>query len=75
MCITFTSINAELKNFGVLLTAVGPDEVEKAVHFPGSDIRTAYGMNPASFLEKYGEDEKELFRLFNTVERIEEIVY
>jgi len=75
MCITFTNIQAELKNYGVLLTASGPDFIVKSVHFPGSDIKEAYGLNPASFLEQYGEDEKELFRLFNTVERIEEIVY
>jgi len=75
MCITYTNIQAELKNYGIMLTASGPDEVEKNHFFPGSDIREAYGLNPASFLEQYGEDEKELFRLFNTVEGIEEIVY
>jgi len=65
--ITFTSITARFKNYGIKLTALGPDDNEVPCFVPGEDIRELYGCNPAQFIEKYGEDENILFELFNSV--------
>lgn len=65
--LSFVSIEARLKNFGVMLTAVAPDQNEVPCFIEGVDIRQQYGMNPAAFIEKHGEDESVLYDLFRSV--------
>lgn len=65
--LVFNSIEARLKNYGVMLTATAPDENEVPCFIEGVDIRESYGMNPAAFIDEYGEDETVLFDLFNSV--------
>lgn len=70
MSITWTGIEAELKNYGIKLVANGPDNAEKIVFLEGADIREYYGCNPASFLDQFGNDEKMLFEAFELVNGI-----
>lgn len=68
--LSFTSIEARLKNYGITLTAIGPDDNEVPVHIQNEDIKALYGCNPASFLEKYENDQETLFELFYSVHGI-----
>ena len=68
--LSFTSIEARLKNYGVMLTAYAPDYNEVMAFIPGSDNREQYGVNPAAFVDAYSENENVLFELFHSVHGI-----
>lgn len=70
MQVTYTGITASLKNYGILITATAPDEVEKEVFIDGVDVREFYGCNPAKWMDDFGENENELFSLFTLVNGI-----
>ena len=68
--VEFTGIEARLKNYGVTLTATGPDDAEFPLWIPGEDIRDLYDCNPAEFIQKYENNEAILYELFNSVHGI-----
>jgi hypothetical protein len=70
MCITYVSISARLRNYGIELTATGPDDIEKQVFLDGSDIREFYNCNPAQWLERHERNESALWELFDLVNGI-----
>jgi hypothetical protein len=70
MCITYVSISARLRHYGIELTAVGPDDQEKQVFIDGCDIREFYGINPAQWLERHERNESALWELFDLVNGI-----
>lgn len=71
MSIEWTGIEAKLKNYGVQITAFGPEETEKTVFLPGEDIKEFFGLNPAKFLSEYENNEEKLFEAFNLIASIE----
>lgn len=67
----FTSIECRRKGNGVLLTATGPDGLEKNITMPSEEIRAIFECSVDIFLDRCGDDEAQLWQLFNSIAGIE----
>ena len=68
MQVEFTGIAATLKgNHTIVLTASGPDDVEKTVKVPCEDIVQVYGQNCHSWFLENQDRESALWELWQAV--------
>ncbi len=68
--VEYENFESRLKGYGIEITASGRDDEESTVYIPGSDLREFYQLNPASFIDQYGEDAAKLQELFTAVKGI-----
>lgn len=71
MSIEYTNISCRLKGYGVLITATGPDDIEKEVLIDGHDIKAQFGVIPSVWIAENEDCEQELWSLFHAVNGIE----
>jgi hypothetical protein len=65
--IELISFDARLKGNAIIITGYGPDDIEIPVQIEADDVREFYEMSVAAFLEKYGQNAKELCSLFTAM--------
>lgn len=69
--VVFTDFEANLKGYGIEITASARDGVEAKIFVDGADLREFYELNPASFLDKYGDSAATLQELFTSVKGLQ----
>jgi len=68
--VTYTDFSSRLRGYGIEILAEGPDDTTAKIFIEGSEIRQFYDLNPAAFLEKYGDDANTLCELMSAVKGI-----
>jgi len=66
----FTGYESRLKGYGIEITAEAPDSETITIFVEGSEIRQFYDLNPAAFVERYGDDANTLCELMSAVKGI-----